>query len=406
MSASSLSCHTAKRRWFTCTPVAFKGDHTFFCRDTGLFSRSFRKLGFESKAVMPLPGYDVDYVDEVLRTEYRNLESADWWRSLDIEGVLLYSWGAPRYTKIARAIHEAGVKLVVFMDFNGDFSEWWTWRHVVRQPWAATVGVKGWKAFSAFCRSVWRHGVHDMMVDVMRSRHLRFADVVVMGNPFCRAEFERLAWIYGSEIKRKGILLPCPVDEKFSYDGTTKEYRVISIGRWDDDYQKRPAVLMRVLEELVRRDHEVAVDLYGQTTEVLRSWHAALSEAERSRILLHGVVRNEELLPAYRRAMVSFCCSSYESAHIVSVEAICCGASIVTSNRKGLASLHWYASEESGTISPEDTPESMADALLEELKAWKNGRRDPSRISRVWTERMYAVNFLPQLLEKVASLDS
>ncbi len=358
----------------------------------------------ESKAVMPLPGYDVDYRDEMLRTEYRNLESADWWRSLNIDGVLLYSWGAPRYTKIARAIHDAGVKLVVFMDFNGDFSEWWTWRHVVRQPWAATVGAKGWNALPAFFRGVWRHSVHDMMVDVMRSRHLRYADVVVMGNPFCRSEFERLSWVYGSEIGRKGILLPCPVDEKFAYDGTEKEYRVISIGRWDDDYQKRPKVLMRVLEELVQRDRAIVVDLFGQMTDAVEAWHAGLPADERSRILLHGVVRNEELLPAYRRAMVSFCCSSYESAHIVSVEAICCGASIVTSGRKGLASLHWYASEESGTISKEDTPESMVEALLEELQAWKSGQRDPARISRVWTERMHAVGFLPRLLEQVEAL--
>lgn len=41
-------------KWHTC-PVPFKGDHTFFSRDSGAFCRAFQKIVIESKAIMPNP---------------------------------------------------------------------------------------------------------------------------------------------------------------------------------------------------------------------------------------------------------------------------------------------------------------------------------------------------------------
>ena len=86
------------RKIYCCTPVAFIADEsTFFIRDTGLVSRSMRNDGAESKVIMPLPYYEEDLRDEILRTEYKNLESAAWWRSLQLDAVILYSWAYPRY---------------------------------------------------------------------------------------------------------------------------------------------------------------------------------------------------------------------------------------------------------------------------------------------------------------------
>jgi hypothetical protein len=39
----------------TCTPVAFKGDHTFFARESESLSRVLRMAGVESFAVMAVP---------------------------------------------------------------------------------------------------------------------------------------------------------------------------------------------------------------------------------------------------------------------------------------------------------------------------------------------------------------
>lgn len=388
-------------KWYTCTPVAFVGDESFFMRDSGLMSRSFRRLGIESKSVMPLPGNAADYTDELIRTEYAHLESPEWWKSLGIDGVLLYSWGAPRYRRIAQAVRKAGLKLAVFMDFSGDLIRWWRLPSYFRAKLASRPDAAPVSRWFAACRD-W---LHDAGTDLLRNRHLSAADVVILGNPFCRENFAALKWLYKPSIARHAQILPCPIHERFVYDAACpKEYRVIAIGRWDDEHQKRPAFLTACLEHLTARDEQIVVDIYGTITPQLQDWHGSLPSQVQARILLHGFLPNEELLGVYRRSMVSVCSSSYESAHIVSVEALCCGCSIAAPPRDGLLSLRWYASEDegaAGTIATSDTPESLADAVLHELQLWKTGRRNPMSISRTWSERVHALSFLPRLLRAI-----
>lgn len=65
-------------KWYTCTPVSFKGDHTFFSRDSGAFCKAFQRIGVESRAIMPTPVQENDEPD-LIRTEYANLEDPVWW---------------------------------------------------------------------------------------------------------------------------------------------------------------------------------------------------------------------------------------------------------------------------------------------------------------------------------------
>lgn len=88
-------------KWYTCTPVSFKGDHTFFSRDSGAFCKAFQRIGVESRAIMPTPAQEGDEPD-LIRTEYANLEDPAWWKSLGIDGVILYAWGVGKYLPIAR----------------------------------------------------------------------------------------------------------------------------------------------------------------------------------------------------------------------------------------------------------------------------------------------------------------
>jgi hypothetical protein len=44
-----------KVRVFTCTPVDFAGDESFFSRESGMFCRGLRSIGVDSRAIMPGP---------------------------------------------------------------------------------------------------------------------------------------------------------------------------------------------------------------------------------------------------------------------------------------------------------------------------------------------------------------
>ena len=97
-------------RLFTCTPVEFGGGPDFFARDSGLLCRGLQSLGIESRAIMPGEVMAIDEPD-LIRTAYANLESPAWWREQKIDVLVLYAWGRPKFRKVARAIHDAGIFL-------------------------------------------------------------------------------------------------------------------------------------------------------------------------------------------------------------------------------------------------------------------------------------------------------
>lgn len=358
------------KRIFTCTPVAFHGNDFFFSRDTGLICMNLRKLGAESMAVMPLPFHEDDIREDIIRVPMEELKSADWWCSLNLDGVVLYSWGAPRYTAIARAIKKAGIKLVIHLDSNGDFfDEAWT----PRPP------------FLQRCKNVATHAA----IDFLRARHLKLADVITMSPPV--AEMLRHRLFYGAAVADRAEMMPCPVSPRFAYDGRTKQRKVVCVGRWGaEDDIKDPGLMMQTSQLLVEKDSSVVVEIYGRYREPVAAWHAALPEQQKARVLLKGFTPSAALKDVYCDAMVGFCTSKRESTHIASAEALCCGCAVVIPARPSLSLPQWYASKDSGTVARVDTPESLADAVLEELGQWETGKRNPQAIAAYWQPFFHA----------------
>ena len=66
-------------KWSIGAPLRFKGNELFFSRDRGLLSTGFQAIGVECKAILPEPPMEADYTDELIRTEFSNLEDPDWW---------------------------------------------------------------------------------------------------------------------------------------------------------------------------------------------------------------------------------------------------------------------------------------------------------------------------------------
>lgn len=349
--------------------MAFHANRGFHIRDSGLIARHLRLLGLESKCIMPLPYYDDDTErDNLIRVEMKKLRDPAWWSSLGIDGVVLYSWAAPRYGAIARAIRRAGLWLSIHLDTSGNF---WgdTWKNA---------------GFFAKLKLCWRMPVTDFL----RARHLRCADVITASPPV--REVLRHRFLYGAAIADKVQVMPCPVARECTYDGTRKEPLILFIGRWDDERPKRQTYMMAALDELF--DHLAAelpsgthVAICGSLTPELHAWHAALPEASRQAISLVGYVDNARLPALYNRASVMACPSLYEGTHIVSTEALCCGASVVAAARpRDLAVVCWYTTRESGRVADQDTPRSFAEALKDELLAWQKGQRDPRHIAASW----------------------
>ena len=175
-------------RIYTCTPVAFGGGPDFFERDSGLLCRGLQQLGIASKAVMPGDRHREDEVD-LIRTDYANLESESWWKSQQLDALVLYAWGSPRYLKVAKAIHEAGIFLILNQD-NGGFVS----------PLAGPIGWlrDQWNLAGStmvFLKQVLKGLTYGLLItDPLRAQHLRYGDLIACSSPAAAKCYAKLCF--------------------------------------------------------------------------------------------------------------------------------------------------------------------------------------------------------------------
>lgn len=314
-------------KWYTCTPVSFKGDHTFFSRDSGAFCKAFQRIGEESRAIMPTPAQEGDDPD-LIRTEYANLKDAAWWKSLGIDGVILYAWGVGKYLPIARAIHDAGIFLVVYMDSSGLFFPWQYWLPIAKNMYTKDVFIHGKIKGSAFflLRLLKQHTWN--LASRGRRKHLDSGDMVAFPIPAALQSVADREWLYGKSIVRKLSLVPNPISSTCRFAGEKRNI-IMAVGRWDDLLYKRPCLLMSTLEQALAHAPHWEAEIYGNIPDFLREWHGNLPEPLRTRIHLAGYIPNIELQKKQSQARISLCTSLSEGTHLASAEALCAGASVV-----------------------------------------------------------------------------
>lgn len=369
------------KRIYTFTPCSFTADQVYWSRDTGLINRALRRAGVESKCIMPLPWHADDEDREyLLRASQQELHSPAWWRSLKLDWVILYTWADPRYTSIVSAIKRAGIRTFLHMDRGT----------TLFRPYDPKKNV--------FSNLYYRF--KDMVLNILRNRQMMMADILTMSQPLADVHLKSMC--YSSRMQDKIRIFPCPVAAHFVYDGKAKEERVVCVGRWSDDKTdevKRPEFLRDIAERFVELDQRGILEIYGYCGKSMQDWYAALPDEKKNRISLKGRTPNIELREAYQRAMVSICPSRSEGTHIASAEALNCGASIVTSNRKTLSVLHWYIAMGAGTIAEEDTATAFAKAIHTELERWRSGERDPYRISAHFNQMFHVDKVMSDVFE-------
>jgi glycosyltransferase involved in cell wall biosynthesis len=392
--------------WFTCTPVRFPGNKGFFERDSGLLCKGFQAVGVSCRAIMPGPLMHDDCIDDLIRTEYRNLEDPTWWRSQKGEGVVLYAWGAARYFPVARAIRQAGYKLVSHIDSSGTFGilagpmDYWRalWRiQTALGLTPSSLAIFLAKFFSSFTWSLLKH-------DWGRARHLRQADLIGAVSPLAAQRIRKACRWYGGEALASRVrLLPHPVGLHMNYASQAKSPRIVAVGRWlpEDWRQKNPFLLMEVMACLLAARSDLECVVVGRMQEEWKAEFLKKVGVHRRRLRLLGQVPNQDLSALLQTTQVALCTSTHESFHIASAEALCCGCSIVAPGLPELPSLRWFTGENSGRLAFPNAM-SLAQAVLKELDAWRVKTRSPEAISELWGRRLHADRVAAQIIQDVA----
>jgi hypothetical protein len=362
-------------------------------------------MGVESRAVMPGVPMSEDLPD-LLRTTYGNLESSNWWKSHGLDGVVLYSWGHPKFLAVAWAIRNAGLKLVLNQDSSGlvsplaGFTAWFR-----EQILLSGVEVSCLNLPNAMARIASGMTRGLIWTDPMRSKHLHAGDVIAAVSPSAANHYRQLCRIYGGEALASRVrFIPHPVSSCFFRSGIAKEFRIIAVGRWDDEVQKRPERLTEVIERLAVMDPSIMFDIVGFPAKRIRNWHEGLAHGHKDRVTIHGLVDPENLATIMNRAIISYCPSAYESFHIASAEALCCGASVVGGCSPSLPTFSWFTSGGSGRLARSDSPRAHAEALFDEIASWNLGERSAEHISSTWVARLHAIKVAREILCCTSSL--
>jgi len=374
-------------RVYTCTPVCFQGDHWFFTRESGLFSRGLRDLGIESISVMPGPAKADDEAC-LLRVPYQQLESADFWRSLELDGLILYNWAAPRYLPIARAVRDAEIPLLVNVDSCGLVSRPANPRLWKRDllPYLYQKATSPMEAARLVSQVVDNFGIYR----VARARLATYdAATVVCGvSPMATRWLQQEAVHLGRpDLAVKIRYLPHPQLSDFTYGGEPKEKLVLSVARWEkEDWpQKNPVVLIKALEAFLARFPDWQACIIGRGAESLLS-RLEIATVATDRFEFIDFLQPADLVPYYNRASIA-CWSSRSEGQIgTGAQALCCGCSVVAGNAGTLSCFHHYVSRESGRLAIDMTADALAEALMIEAEAWSQGQRDPQRISSIWSD--------------------
>jgi len=387
-------------RVFTCTPVRFKGDHTFFARDSGLLSVGLTLNGIESRSVMPGPAMSDDD-PRLIRTSYSNLEKPEWWKEQSVDAVVFFSWAMPEHAKIAKAIKQSGAKLVVFLDSAGFWSPWSEGGAWFKAQWNSCRRKRGIAAGTIrFGASLVRSCI-PRAFDKPRLDHMNLADAVTVTSPTVLERTKNYAKTYGyNQLMNKIHLLPLPVATNMIYADQKKQNTVICVARWlpQDWAEKGPKLLLSTLELFLKKRPDYRALVVGRGALGLTCAPFYPTNLTQGHLRLIDYLPNKELTPLLAASRISVCSSFHESYHIASFEAACCGCSIVALKSPDLPALQFLA-ETNGTLALRETPEAFAQALLKEAAIWDQGQRLPESTSRRWQAETHADRVAAQAIE-------
>lgn len=378
---------------YTCTPVDFSGDEGFFARDSGLLCRGFQKIGIESKTVMPGNFQENDCYD-LMRAPYSLLQSSNWWKSQEVDAVVFYSWGAPKFWRIARAIKKANIKLLINLDSGGYYS-------ILQNPiflarFFFLQAINKYDFLKGFLLAIFRM-LRDVFLpyhELFRLFHMNQADYLLAVSPLALDRVKRFLSIFCQHnLARRLRFIPHPVSDLALYRGNPKENIVVALGRWTaTDWQKNPELHIQLLSLFLEKHIDFKAVITGPFDPIFEALLVPLRPDIRSRFVCTGRIPNEQVLKILEEAKISVALTRHESFHIATGEALCCGCSLVTYPSLMLPSMEYFMENGDGTMARSYNPADILHALDVEADLWRTGRRDPFFISAFWQKRLHASN--------------
>ncbi len=340
---------------------------------------------------------------DLVRCTPLQLADHEWWKAHDLDLVLLYAWGDPKYQKIAKAIMQAGITLVQSLDTAGlptPYANFQIWLKCavdsISMPQSAKRRLRLLiRSFRDLVPAIYEH---------KRVKMINTSGYVAAISPAAMKSISDYAYAMNcDDIVSKLVLCPHPVSPFLRYRGEKKERRVVVVGRWtkEDAGQKNPNLTLKVLRNFLHKMPGWQAEVIGKGSDRLRTQTHDWNEGVKVRIVFREFIDHKQLIKSYVSSRILLCASRYESFHIASAEAVCCGCTIVVGKHPLLASTAWFTTHSSGTLAESRNETDLTRAIHTEALQWENGNRIPETIASFWSNTLHATKIACNLASRI-----
>jgi glycosyltransferase involved in cell wall biosynthesis len=393
-----------KLRILALLPIPYSDRGGFWFRDAGLVVATLREMGHDAWLVA-LPGPDsAETKEPVIQASLTELAQPEWWRAQKPDAVISLMWGASRYAAVRRAALTVTNRFIEKLDTDGIRSpRIWLREYFL----TARTQVFDTSRYRWCPPLVWLRALAQTVVLYCFPRILdRRVALCLAELPVVNAESplaaERIARLIGwwSPTLPRITAIPHPVDERdlVAPAAVPRRQRIVAVGRWDA-YQKNFPLLLRTLSAFLKDHPDWDAVIVGGVLERMERHQGLLAAEVRERVKLTGPIPHTELAGHLYGSRILLVTSNHESFHIAAAEALCCGCSVVGPG--AIPSMVSFTGSDSGTLAIRRDMVSLCEALGAEVRAWKEGRRDPERIAVHWRGRVGARAVAEQLLSSL-----
>lgn len=381
------------KRIYTAVFRPWRPNYSWFGRDSGLVTQGLRNIGVESRLVI-LRNEGIPCDDRFLAVDRAQFCDSAFWKSLDLDAVVLQGGGDIGMEAALSAIRSSGTKLLLRLDSDGviapqadpylyTYNLWWNLAYHHKHP-AFLIALA--KAFLKYL-------FPDRFGPGRIAKRLAQGDILLIESRIAASRLQRVLKNHDfEEIAAKVVHLPIPIPDGWSYDpNQDKENTIISVARWYDAQKDAPK-LIQIIGKVLRQQSNFNAIIIGDGEDYLKKLISNHAKDVSERIEIKGRLPHIEIARYLKKAKIFICTSRAESMNISSAEAACCGCSIV--GPAEIASMHEYTSFNSGTMAWTRRTSDFVDAVNAEITAWYFFERNPLKIC------MYFRNLLSQ--QKIA----
>ncbi|HEY0455598.1 MAG TPA: glycosyltransferase [Verrucomicrobiae bacterium] len=387
---------TDPAKWLTVLPLQYDSALGFWDRDAGLLCLSLIEAGADCRLVALGPS-GVQKDQPLILASLEEMKTSAWWLQWKAEVVVLYSWAAPRYEPVARAIKASGARLIIRMDSDGlksprlgffpFFKILYYSAKDSKKPYPFYASLVRTLAFR-FCPAVYDRKVRS---------HLSHADFILIESPMAKQLLGRyLRMIGGEDSIPKIKVSPHVVKSSFKFSNqVTKRPIILGVARWNA-LQKDGPLFAKVLGMALQHNKDYAAVLIGSGGDFMKKLCGKFPPSVQQRIQIMGPQPHSSLLGHYQGSRILMFTSRFEGFPVSAGEALACGCTII--GPATLPSLNYIGSLGSGTLAPTRSAEDLAAALECEMDMWRRGERNPESIGEQWHSRVSSYLSAQELL--------